>query len=70
MVTILMMSAKLANQGRLKIKIFQQKGYEVIILEYEATSKIFSRNSNYILDVVMWVKSGNISRKVIITSIL
>ena len=53
MVTILMMSAKLATQGRLKIKIFQQKGYEVIILEYEVTNKIFSRNSNYILDVVM-----------------
>ena len=35
-----MMSAKLATPGLLKIKIFQNKDYDVIILEYNVTSKI------------------------------
>ena len=38
-----MMSAKLATPGHLKRKIFQNKGYD----------KILSRDSNYIVDVVM-----------------
>ena len=67
------MSAKLATPGLLKIKIFQNKCYEVIILDYDVTNKILSFNSNYIVDVVMWPKFGNCSistREVIITSIL
>ena len=52
MVTILMMSAKLATLGLVKIKIFQNKGYDVIILDYDVTNKIF-RESYYIVDVVM-----------------
>ena len=52
-VTILMMSAKLASPGLLKIKIFQNKGYDVIIPDYNVTNKILSRDSNYIVDVVM-----------------
>ena len=47
------MSAKLATPGLLKIKIFQNKCYEVIILDYDVTNKILSFNSNYIADVVM-----------------
>ena len=40
MVTILMMSAKLATPSLLKIEIFQNKGYDVIILDYDITNKI------------------------------
>ena len=73
MVTILMMSAKLATPGPLKIKIFHNKGCDVIIPDYDVTSKILSCNSNYIVDVLMWPTFGNSSismTEVIITSIL
>ena len=73
MVTILMMSAKMATLGLLKIKVFWNKGYDVIISVHDVTNKILSRDSNYIVDVVMWPKFGNSSisvREVIITSIL
>ena len=73
MVTILMMSAKLSSPALLKLMIFQNKGYDVIILEYEVTNKILSRESNYVVDVGMWPTFGNCSismRKVIITSML
>ena len=48
-----MMSAKLATSGHLKIKTFRNKGYDVIISGYDVINKIASRNSNYIVDVVM-----------------
>ena len=73
MVTILMMSAKLASTGLLKVKIFQNKGYDIIIPHCDATNKILSRDSNYIVEVFMWPKFGKSSismREVIITSIL
>ena len=73
MVTILMMSAKMATLGLLKIKVFWNKGYDVITSVCDVTNKILSCDSNYIVDVVMWPKFGNsrISmREVIITSIL
>ena len=72
MITILMMSTKLTTPGLLKIKIFRNKGYDVMIPDYDVTDKILSRDSNYIVDMVMWPKFGNscISmREVIITSI-
>ena len=37
MFTILMISAKLATLGFLKIKIFRNKAYDVIILDYDVT---------------------------------
>ena len=52
-VTILMMSTKLATPGLLKTKAFRNKGYDVIILDYDVTNKILSRDSNYIVDVFM-----------------
>ena len=61
MVTILMMSAKLATLGLLKKIVFWNKGYDVIISVHDVTSKILSRDSNYIIDVVMWPKFGNSS---------
>ena len=73
MVTILMMSAKMATPGLRKIKVFWKKGYDVIIFVNDVTNKILSRDSNYIVDVVTWPKFGNSSifmREVIITSIL
>ena len=73
MVTILIMSAKMATPGLLEITVFWKKGYDVIISVHDVTNKILSRDSNYIIDVVMWPKFGNCSismRKVIITSIL
>ena len=73
MVAILMMSAKLATLGPLKIKTFWNKGYDLIIYVYEVTNQILSRDSNCIVDVVMLPKFGNSSiytREVIITSIL
>ena len=57
MVTILMMSAKLATPS--------------LSFDYNVTNKILSRDSNYIVDVVMKCDNSSISRReVIITSIL
>ena len=73
MVTVLMMSAKMSTPGLLKINFSWNTGYEVIISVHEVTNKILSRDSNYIVDVVMWAKFGNSStsmKEVIITSIL
>ena len=53
MITILMMSTKLTTPGLLKIKIFRNKGYDVMIPDYDVTDKILSRDSNYIVDMVM-----------------
>ena len=73
MVTILMMSAKITTLALLKIKVFWNNGYDVIIYVHDVTSKILSRDSNYIVDEVMWPKFGNSNismREVIIISIL
>ena len=70
MITILMVSAKLATLGLFKVKIFCNKGYYVIIFVYDVTNKILSRDSNYIVDVAIWSKFGNSSfsmREFIIT---
>ena len=73
MVTTLILSAKLATPSLLKIKIFRNKGYDVIIPDYDATNKILSRDTNFIVDVIIWFQFGNSSismKEVIITSIL
>ena len=56
-----MMSPKMATPGLLKIKVFWNKGYDVIIPADDATNKILSRDSNYIVDVFMWPNFGNSS---------
>ena len=48
-----MMSAKLAAPCLLKVRIFRNKSYGVIIPDYDVTNKILSRNLNYTVDVVM-----------------
>ena len=53
MVTILMMPAKTTTPGLLKIRVFLNKGYEVIIFVHDVTNKILSWDSNYIIDLVM-----------------
>ena len=47
--------------GLLKIKLFWNKGYGVMISVHGITNKILSCDSNYIVDVVMWPKFGNSS---------
>ena len=66
MATILMMSAKMATLSLLKIKIFRNKGCDVI-------NKNLSCDSNFTVDMVRWPKFGNSRtsmREVIITSVL
>ena len=43
-----MTSAKMAATDLLKITVFSNKGYDVIIPVDEVTNKILSRDSNYI----------------------
>ena len=73
MVTIFMMPAKMATLVLLKIRVFWNNDYGIIISIHDVTNNFLSRDSNYIIDVVMWPKFGNCSismRKVIVTSIL
>ena len=59
MVTVLMMSAKMATLSLLKIKVFWNKGYDVIVSVHDLTKKYLSRDSNHIIDAIMWPKVGN-----------
>ena len=43
---------KLATPDLLKIKIFQNKAYGVINLDYDVTNKLLLHDSNYVVDVV------------------
>ena len=51
MVAILMMSAKLATLGLLKIKVIWNKVYSVVIFVRDATNKVLSRDLNQLIDV-------------------
>ena len=46
-VPILMMSAKMGTLGPLKIKVFQNKGYYILISAHDVTNKILSRDKLY-----------------------
>ena len=73
MVTILIMSGKMATLDHLKMKVFWNKGYNVIISVYDVNKKVSPRDANDIVDVVMWLKFGNSSismREVIITVVV
>ena len=68
-----MMSAKMATAGLVKIRVFWNKGYDVIIYVDDVTNKILCHDSNYIVAVFMWPKFGNCNicmREVITISIL
>ena len=62
------MSAAMATPSLLKITVFWNKGYDVIILVDDVTNKILTRDSNHI--VFIWPKFGNcsISMKEVITT--
>ena len=70
------MSAKMATlkMNILEIKVFWNKGYDVIFSFHDVTNHILSHDWNYTVPVFMWPKFGNSSismRKCsIITSIL
>ena len=69
MVTVLIISAKMATPAFLKIKVFWKNGCDVIISVHDVNNKILSRDSNYNVNMVMWPKFGNSSislREVII----
>ena len=53
MITILIMLAKMATPGLLKIKVLLNKDDNVIISVHDVTNKILSRDSNYIIDMAM-----------------
>ena len=53
MVAILMMPAKMATLGLLKIKMFLNKGCDVIIFVCDVTNKILSRDSIYAENAVV-----------------
>ena len=53
LVAILMMPAKLATLDVLKIKVFRNKVYDVMIAVHDITNEILSLDSNYIVDAVM-----------------
>ena len=68
-----MRSAKLATLGLLKIKVFFNKGYNVITSVHDVINKILPSESKYIVDVVVSPKFGTNSismGEVIIISIL
>ena len=72
MVAILLMPAKLATLGLLKLKVTWNKGYDVITFVHDVSNKILSCYSNYIVDVLIWPKFGYSSifmTEVTITSI-
>ena len=68
-----MMSTKMTTLGLLKVKVFRNKVYDAIICVYDVINKNLSRDSNFIVDAVIWLKFGNSRtsmREVIITLIL
>ena len=63
----------MATPGLLKITLFWNKGYDIIISVHGLTKKILSGDLNYMVDVLIRPKFGNSSismREVIISSIL
>ena len=68
------MSAKKATLGLLKVKVLWRKSYDYDVINsvHDVTNTVLSRDSNHIVDAVMWLKFANSSismRQVIITPI-
>ena len=72
MVTILIMSAKMATLALLKIELFLNNSYDVRISDTGVTKKTLPNESNYIVGVVMRLKFGTsgISMREVIISII
>ena len=54
-----MMSVKMAKLGLLKIVLFLNKSYDVIVSDHDVTIKALSCDSNYTVSAVMWPKFCN-----------
>ena len=54
-----MTSAKMATSDLLEIKVFWNKDYDVIIYVHDFSNKNLSRDSNYIVEVVMLPTFGD-----------
>ena len=68
-----MMSTKITTVDLFKIKVFWNERYDFVTSVIDVINGDLSRDSNHIMDIVMWPKSGNSStsmREAIITSIL
>ena len=68
MFTFLIISAKIATLGLLKLKVFWNKGYDVMILSMTSPTKF-----SHVTQIILWPKFGNCSismREVIVTPIL
>ena len=50
---MLIITVKLTIAGLLKIKLWWNKGFDVIVSVHDVTNKILSRDSNYIVNGVM-----------------
>ena len=71
-VAILILSAKFSFLGLLKIKVFWNYSYNVIVFVHGVTNKNLSRDSNCIVYVAVWPKFGSSSismREAILNSI-
>ena len=51
-----MMSSKMVTLGSLKINLFCNSIYDIIISDHDASNKMLSYDSNYIVGVLMWPK--------------
>ena len=56
-----MILAKMLTLGLLKIKVFWNKSYDVIISAFDITNRVLSYDSNYIVDALVCPKFGNSS---------
>ena len=56
-----MVSAKMATAGFFRITVFWNKVDDVIIPVDDVTNNILLRDSNYIVDLLIWPKFGNSS---------
>ena len=54
MVIILMISLKIGTLSLLKMEVFWNKGYDVIISVHDVANNNLSCDSNHTVDVVMW----------------
>ena len=60
--------SKMATLDLIEIMVFWNKSYGVIISVHDATNKILSRDSNYIVDVAKFGNSSIARKEVILTT--
>ena len=58
---ILRMASKLTTSGLFKTNVFRNKDSDVIASVHDVTDKILSRDSNYVVDVIILLNFGNAS---------